>query len=68
MRQRGVKSDGKKFCDQRLTIRLGADSDWDESTNRDITGTDRSLLVNAEMRSAGTASEVGQGRVIVICM
>ena len=66
MQQRGVKSDEKKqFHDQRLTIRFGADNDWDEGPNRDITGADGSLLANAEMRNAGTASASGQGRIII---
>jgi len=68
LRQQGEKSHGKKFRDQSLTIKLGEDSGWDEGTNRDINDTDGSLLVNSEMRSAETSSEVGQGRVIVVCM
>ena len=58
----------KQFRDQRLTIRLGADSGWDEGTNRDITGADGSLLINTKLRNARTASEVGQERIIVIGM
>ena len=65
MHQRGVKSEEKQVRDQRLTIRFGADSGWDEGTNRNITGADGILLVNAEMRSAGIDSASGQGRIIV---
>ena len=55
----------KEFRDQSTMLRFGAESGWNEGTNRDISGADGSLLINTEMRSSGTASASGQGRIIV---